>query len=291
LISVIIPHLNDAGLEACLKSLEAQDGYWDTWEVLVVDNGSRVPPVALCNRFERVRMLVEDRPGPGPARNLGAANAKGEILAFTDADCTVAPNWLAEIKKGMADPSTSVLGGAVEVAYDTPDHPKFTEPYERVYSFRNELHIAEGYSASANMAVRSEVFEQVGGFGGRNIAEDQDWGLRASHLGYAPRYHPAMVVHNSSREDFAALRRKWVRHIAHDYNMKPSKPAWAFRALCILASPIAEIGTVMKTSKLTNLHERFLCFVCLCCIRAYRSWTMLAVLLRGKAEIRWNEPT
>jgi len=249
MITVIIPHLNDAGLEACLTSLEAQTGYDGAWEILVVDNGSDLPPVELCNRFERVRLLSEPSPGPGPARNLGAAQAKGDVLAFTDADCTVCENWLAEIEIGFADQSICVLGGAVEVSYVLPESPKFTEPFERVYSFRNKNHIAEGYSASANLAVRAEVFEEVGGFGGREIAEDQDWGLRASRLGYAPKYWPAMVVHNSSRENFAALLAKWARHIAHEYNVRSSNAAWGFRAVCICASCVCAVSACIEAGR------------------------------------------
>lgn len=288
MISVIIPHLNDGGLEACLLSLEAQKGYNGPWDVLVIDNGSLAPPQALCDRFERVRLLHEDTPGPGPARNLGAVQAKGDILAFTDADCQVADDWLAEIASGMADPSVSVLGGAVNVAFDDPRNPRFTEPYECVYSFRNDQHIAQGYSASANMAVRSDVFREVGGFGGRDIAEDQDWGLRASRMGHPPTYRASMIVHNSPRVDFSALKRKWARHIAHDYNVMTSKKTWVFRALSLLASPLLELRLVVTSPKLSGFRERVLCLICLCAVRAYRSWTMIGTMLRGKAEIKWN---
>lgn len=290
MISVIIPHLNDPGLEACLLSLDAQEGYSGAWEILVVDNGSVEPPQALCDRFERVRLLHEPLQGPGPARNKGVAEAKGEILAFTDADCRVAANWLTEIAAGMSDPSTTVLGGAVNVAYDNPQHPRFTEPYERVYSFRNDEHIAQGYSASANMAVRAEVFDKTGGFGGRDIAEDQEWGLRASRMGNPPKYRASMIVHNSSRKDFAALKRKWTRHIIHDYNAMTSSKAWIFRALSLVASPLLELQLVITSPKISGLKERFLCFCCLCCVRAYRSWTMIAIMLRGEMEIQWNDP-
>ncbi len=288
MISVIIPHLNDPGLEMCLSSLDAQEGYGGSWEILVVDNGSTKPPVELCSRYERVRLLHEKVPGPGPARNMGAAHAKGELLAFTDSDCKVAVDWLAEIEAGMSDPMSMVIGGSVNVDYDKPLSPRFTEPYERVYSFRNEEHIAQGYSASANMAVRSEVFRKVGGFGGRDIAEDLEWGLRASQQGYTPKYRASMIVHNSSREDFAALKRKWVRHIVHDYNAMTSKPRWIFRALSLVVSPIVEIPLVLGTAKLSGAYARVLCFCCLCRVRAYRGRTMLEVVVKNGADIEWN---
>ena len=83
-VSVIIPHLNQpAFLTRCLASLAAQQGA-PAFEVIVVDNGSKTLPEAQVAAFETARLMVEDTPGPGPARNRGVGAAKGEILAFID---------------------------------------------------------------------------------------------------------------------------------------------------------------------------------------------------------------
>lgn len=286
MISVIIPHLNDPELADCLAALDAQVGVNCDWEILVVDNGSSSPPTELCGRYERVRLAKESSPGPGPARNKGVELAQGNTLAFIDSDCSADPGWLASIEAAMEDGSSNVIGGSVEVIYDDRSDPSFTEPYERVYSFRNDKHIKEGYSATANLATRREVFEAVGGFGGRDIAEDQDWGLRATALGYRPAYHPEMIVSNAPRADLNALKRKWARHIAHDYKLSGGGWRWRLKALALLISPIAELPKIARTQKLSTLKERLLCFACLCTIRAYRGFRMLS---KNRTEIRWNE--
>ena len=94
-ISVIVPHLNQPeGLEACLASLDAQTLERNLFEVIVVDNGSDFIPEDIITRHSGARLLQEAQPGPGPARNLGSENARGEILAFIDADCRADSEWL-----------------------------------------------------------------------------------------------------------------------------------------------------------------------------------------------------
>ena len=286
MISVIVPHLNDPELPVCLAALDAQENVSSDWEILVVDNGSTVPPVALCKKYQRVQLFSEAAPGPGPARNKGAEVAKGDVLAFIDSDCSADPNWISSIEAAMADGELKVIGGTVEVVYKDTQRPSYTEPYERVYSFRNEKHIEEGYSATANLATRREVFEQVGGFGGREMAEDQDWGLRATALGYPPKFHPEMVVRNAPRADLNALKRKWDRHIAHDYQRSTGGFSWYLKAIALIFSPIAEVPKIAGSSELATFRERMLCFSCLCSIRFYRGTRMLS---KRRTEIVWNE--
>src|SRR3569833_614821 len=98
MISIIVPHLNQAdALEACLRSLDAQTLSRDLFEVIVVDNGSARLPADIVARHPGVRLLHEPEPGPGPARYAGAAVAKGEMLAFIDADCRAHPDWLNSV--------------------------------------------------------------------------------------------------------------------------------------------------------------------------------------------------
>jgi glycosyltransferase involved in cell wall biosynthesis len=113
MISVIIPHLNQPeGLEACLRSLDAQSLHRDLFEVIVVDNGSAVAPAEVVARHQGTRLLQEVCPGPGPARNMGAAASSGGILAFIDADCRAHPDWLRTATQTLrSSPRGTILGG------------------------------------------------------------------------------------------------------------------------------------------------------------------------------------
>src|SRR5262245_24635369 len=117
LITVIIPHLNQSRpLEACLASLDAQRLARACLEVIVVDNGSASSPADVIARHSGVRLLSELQPGPGPARNTGIRNAKGDVLAFLDADCQADPDWLPTILNVFQTrPERTIIGGDVRI--------------------------------------------------------------------------------------------------------------------------------------------------------------------------------
>ncbi len=286
LISVVIPHFNqEAHLRTCLQRLHAQEGCRAEVEIIVVDNGSRQMPEAVCAAFPGVTLLRETTPGPGPARNLGASRAKGEILAFIDADCHADPHWLAEIERHFHNPEAQIAGGDVRVGYANPDRPTFLEPYEAIYSYRNHEHIAEGFSGTGNLATRAAILAHVGLFAGIGIAEDRDWGFRAKAFGYRTVYLPGMVVYHPARESFRELARKWDRHIAHDYADRVRGPLgrarWLVRAFAMAASPLAEIPTVMTSTRISGTQDRWFAFLCLCAVRLYRFRAMMLIPFRG----------
>src|SRR5262245_46024865 len=95
-VSVIIPVYNNPdGLRRCLHALEAQTYPKSRYEIIVVDNGSDTPPADMVRAFDRVTLLEEAVPSSYAARNRGLAQARGEVIAFTDSDCIPAPDWLA----------------------------------------------------------------------------------------------------------------------------------------------------------------------------------------------------
>ena len=295
LISVIIPHLNQpTHLERCLASVQAQQGHGCEVEIFVVDNGSHEMPDAVCSKWPNVTLLQEKIPGPGPARNRGIVAAKGDLLTFIDADCLAGEGWLAAIKHAFDDPEAMVIGGDVQVGYADPDNPTFIEPYEAIYSYRNNEHIAEGFSGTGNLAMRPYVHAEVGPFAGLDVAEDRDWGLRACAKGYPARYVPEMIIFHPARDDFADLKLKWDRHIAHDYTRVETtgdRVRWMVKALAMIASPLAEIPTVITSPRISGAHQRWLAFLCLARVRAYRFQRMLSIQIRGDGPSHsgaWN---
>ena len=285
-ISVIIPHLNQPqALAACLRALAAQQPGRVPFEVIVVDNGSRALPQAVCAAFARVRLAQEPRPGPGPARSRGAALARGQVLAFIDADCLADPGWIAAISAFFStNPGIDILGGDVRIARDG----RFGQiaAYEAIWGYRMQLYVSrDRYTASCNMAVRRPVFAKVGDFAGIAIAEDVDWGRRASAAGYKIAYVAPVAITTPARQDFAELSRKWRRHIGHDFAAVRALPLgrwrWSLRALAVAASPLAELPRVLGSDRISGGRERLLALVCLVRIRLYRAWIMLGLLVHG----------
>ncbi|MDA7964887.1 glycosyltransferase [Ruegeria sp.] len=283
-ISVIIPHYNQPEyLRVCLTTLRQQADSTADLEIIVVDNGSKRLPDDICAEFPDVQLLQETTPGPGPARNLGANTATGDILAFIDADCHAHDHWLSAIETAFQSSSTQVIGGDVQVKYATPGHPTFLEPYESIYSYRNHEHIAEGYSGTGNLAMRAEIFHKVGPFVGLGVAEDKEWGLRAGAMGFTTIYVADMIAYHPARKTFAELAQKWDRHIAHAYpdyvTTSAGKARWLIRAIAMAGSPLAEIRTILRSRRVGGGQERLLAFLCLAKVRLYRSRRMLSMLL------------
>lgn len=293
-ISVVIPHLNQPeALARCLASLAAGSAAPD--EIVVVDNGSPAPPQKICDAAG-ARLLHEPEPGPGPARNRGVAETTGEILAFIDADCLADPGWIAAIRAAFADPAAEILGGDVRIACADPARPTLLEAYESVYAYRMDRYIAEqGFTGTGNLAVRRQVLAAVGPFRGRDVAEDRDWGQRATRAGHDLRYVPGMRVYHPARRDFAELARKWDRHVAHDYAAFRARPGgralWAGRALALALSPPAELPRILASDRIGGARARLLAWTCLARVRLYRARVMARLLWRGDAAAlsgRWN---
>ena len=191
---MIIPAFDAAEtLGGTLESLARQDFDGD-YEVIVVDDGSRdgtgrvaaeVAPEAKVIRSQRV--------GPGPARNLGAQRSRGDVLAFTDADCVASRTWLSEGVAGVAE--ADLVQGAVR-----PDPGVPPMPFDRTVWVTGELGLYE----CASLFVRRELFERLGGFEewidphvGKPLAEDVWFGWRARRSGARTAFRPDALVHHA----------------------------------------------------------------------------------------------
>ena len=284
-ISVVIPHLNQpAFLARCLASLAAGRRRPD--EVFVVDNGSAMLPEAICAAHPWVTLLHEPTPGPGPARNRGIAAASGNILAFIDADCLADPGWLAEAEAVLADPAAMILGGDVRIACADPARLTPLEAYESIYAYRMDRYIArEGFTGTGNLVVRRAVLAAVGPFAGLAVAEDRDWGQRATWGGYKIRYVAAMKVFHPARQRFSEMAAKWDRQIAHDFVNATSRPGgrlrFGLKALVMAPSPLAEIPRLLLSDRLSGLGNRGRAFLALVRVRLYRARVMIWLLAGG----------
>jgi glycosyltransferase involved in cell wall biosynthesis len=164
-----------------------------SFEVIVVDDRSRDSTAAIARDAAVVARLVEG-PGSGPAdaRNLGAAVARGSHLAFLDADCEPTPEWLARGVRAL-EHFDLVQGGVRPF----PDKP--IGAFDRTL-WVNEAH---GLFESANLFVRRELFERLGGFEswlrprrGIELGEDVLLGWRARRGGARTGFCPEALVYH-----------------------------------------------------------------------------------------------
>ena len=117
-VSVIVPLYNKAAyVRRALDSISRQT--FTDFEVIVVDDGSTDKGPALVTAFadKRIRMLTQANLGPGAARNRGIERARGELIAFLDADDEWLPNYLEEsvrLLDGYGTGVASITSGYIE---------------------------------------------------------------------------------------------------------------------------------------------------------------------------------
>jgi len=278
-VTVIIPHFQmPEALDRCLISVKAQSLDSGLMEIIVVDNNSAVFPHDIAARHPDVRFLSEPQPGPGLARNTGAAAASASVLAFIDADCRAAPGWLQAAVNALEEgPQNGIVGG--DVCIDFLDSARLTgiEAYEAVFAYRQRMYIEKlGFSGTGNLATFAQVLADVGAFGGIDIAEDKDWGLRATAKGYKVRYVDDMRIYHPGRTSFAELQRKWQRHIAHGLaaHHEAGKPLWRWYVFCValIASIPVDSIRLLMSPRLSGLANRLRGIGVLARLRLWRSW-------------------
>lgn len=177
-MSVIIPARDCAATLARTLDALAEQTFDQPFEVIVVDDGSRDDTPGVAGRHPNlVRLIRNERSlGPGAARNRGVEQARGQVLAFTDADCFPTPIWLASGMRRLTD--ADIVQGRVR-----PDPRVPRTPFDRSLSVEGD----GGFYQTANLFVRRDTFNRVGGFrdwvleqrSGRRWREDRRRGRTA----------------------------------------------------------------------------------------------------------------
>jgi GT2 family glycosyltransferase len=206
-ISVIIPVKGRVALLThLLASLaEARSHCTEPTEVIVVDDSD--PEDARRHRESCARHDGRYLPGPlkvGAKRNVGACAARYDILVFIDSDCEADSLYLATIAKALRDSPQEV--GAVAGPVDM-----IGEKTSTLRLFRHTLEMHQPFAwprefeqitwaATANFAVRADVFRAVGGFAEDPLTvvggEDVDLGIRIVKAGHVTRCVPDAVIYH-----------------------------------------------------------------------------------------------
>jgi GT2 family glycosyltransferase len=204
-ISIIIPTYERLErLAVCLKSLCRLEYPRERFEVIVVDDGSRKAPENVIAEFYGyfdVRLLTQTHAGPATARNSGAAQAKGEALAFTDDDCEPAADWLQTLaKRFTATPDCAIGGRALNGLPDNPFSTASQMLIDYLYDYYNSVPHRARFFASNNLALPADLFRAIEGFDTNfphAAGEDREFCDRWLHHGYGMVYAPEVVVRHS----------------------------------------------------------------------------------------------
>lgn len=242
-VSVVVPTRDRAGLMAmCAEGLLQRTDYPDL-EMLIVDNGSEEPEThALFARLaedRRVRIL----PAPGPfnysrLNNDAAAQARGDVLLLLNNDIEVThPDWLREMVSQALRPDVGAVGAKLYFPDGRMQHAgivlgvggvaSYYHPFVdgRARGYRDALVTPRevGAVTGACVAMRREVFEEVGGLDADNLAvafNDVDLSLRIREAGYRVVWTPyAELIHHESAtrgsDNAPQHRERFAREIAY----------------------------------------------------------------------------
>lgn len=292
-VSVIIPVYEDAKrLERCLQALENQTYAKRLYEVIVVDNGSKESIEPVVAGFRQARASYEGRSGSYAARNKGLALARGEIIAFTDADCIPAADW---IEKGVATivrmSHCGLVAGRVNLFPQDPNNPTAIELYERRTALLQKEYVeVGGFGATANIFTSKVVFERMGLFDeDLKSGGDIEWSRRVSSHGYHLAYADDVCVTHPARRSFEQLYRKVTRVIGGLYdlqhkNMKDTHPHIGKGFIIDSLPPIRASLRVLCEPGSTSLYDRTKIIVVMFFVQYVQVWETVRLTLGGRSK-------
>lgn len=212
LVSVIVPVRNGGEqLRLLLDALGCQTADTGLYEVIVVDDCSTDDTLQLVAESAIARAVPSPaRGGSYAARNRGLEEASGALLAFTDADCVPAPDWIETGIAALSDDDVDMAAGRVEMPLGA--RPSAAALIDFVRHLDQERAVRDGFGATANLWVKREVFERVGQFNDRLFSGgDTEFGHRAIAASARLVYRPELRVVHPARSHPRELARKAFR--------------------------------------------------------------------------------
>lgn len=215
-LSVVVPCFGRAVLTRRLLDSFVRSA--DAFEVVLVDDASPESVASIAAEYAlRLNIRVvrhEANRGPAAARNTGIHAASHDILAFTDNDCEVEPDWARHLFVYLRDAPRSVagVGGRVLAAGN--------DVFGRYFTYHKILDpfLSEGrylYVVTANCALRRATIVEVGGFdevirvpGG----EDPGVCFKLLAAGHQLHYRPEAVVRHHYRIGLRDFARTFFRY-------------------------------------------------------------------------------
>ena len=211
-VSVVVPARDEGRcLGKCIRALLSLDYPPDGYEVIVVNNGSRDGTGAVIDGYP-VRRVDEPTRGGSRARNAGVRAARGEIIAFTDADCIPETGWLRELLVG----SDACEVGCFAGEFAPQPFRGMVDEYvhdRRLINQGRLLSFIPPVVAAGNVAYRKGVFDQIGLFDESfTSGEDGEFSWRMqTRTRFRVRYnYRAVVSHSHPSSVWRLLRRAYL---------------------------------------------------------------------------------
>ncbi|MCL2928176.1 MAG: glycosyltransferase [Trichodesmium sp. St16_bin4-tuft] len=221
LVSVVIPIYNgEKDLPDLIECLRSQTYTLEQVEYLLVDNNSSdhsssIIQAAAESKASTIRPLQENQiQSSYAARNAGIRAANSEILAFTDADCRPQPQWLENLIQPFSDPNVGIVVGEVISLPGKSLLEKYADKQEILSQKYTLAHPFCPYGQTANLAIRKQVFLEVGLFRSYlTTGGDADicWRI-LRETSYQFKFVEKAIVRHRHRSTWKDLQSQWRRY-------------------------------------------------------------------------------
>ncbi len=204
-VSVIVPSYNSIKtIRKCIDSLQEQ--VEPPLEIIVVDSSTDTTPKVIEEEYPEVRLFhIGHKLFPGPARNIGAKNAYGAILALIDSDCIAQPTWISQIVFRHSE-GYQAVGGSIEVGDPTNIFAWAGHMLEFREFLPKGLTRLTGHIPSCNMSYRADLFLSQGGFPESYYPqEDLLFDYLLGHLGISVLFDPDIKIFHFCRDTLTGL--------------------------------------------------------------------------------------
>ena len=225
LVSIVVCAHNAAGtIGNCLQSLSALR--YSRYETIVVNDGSTDATGEIARQYPHVRVIDTGQNGLAAARNIGASHASGEIVAYTDADVRVDPDWLTYLVRPFQRPDVIAAGGPNVVPAGDPFVAQCVAraPGGPTHVMLDD-EIAE-HVPGCNMAIRRDALLAIGGFNPVFLRAGDDvdvcWRLQAH--GGSIAFAPSALVWHHHRATVRAYWRQQVGYGEGEAWLRPFHP-------------------------------------------------------------------
>jgi glycosyltransferase involved in cell wall biosynthesis len=215
MISVVVPAHNAAGtLGECLHAIRCSD--YGEYEVIVVDDASTDDSRDTASRYSCRVVHLPENVGAAVAKNVGAKEARGDVILFTDADVLLQPNTLSLVAENLKDPTVS---GVVGLLGRQLRYGNFCSQFKNLWMHYTYSRVAESADAQRGVglfytsiaAIRKTVFWEVGGFDanyrGASVTEDIEFGQRLLSSAHRVRLDSRLTVEHLKHYSLADLLR------------------------------------------------------------------------------------
>ncbi len=191
-VSIIIPAFNEEKyLPVCLDSISKLDWPKQDLEVIVIDNGSRDQTCKIAETWGAI-LLKDSTKNVSGLRNLGAQKATGDILAFVDADCVVAEDWLKQSEKYFSNSEILVWGGPPV----PPESSSWVQKAWFLMVATAETSKEVDWIGTVDFFVKRIWFERIGGFNEQLLTcEDVDFCYQILKFGKIVSDNNIRVIH------------------------------------------------------------------------------------------------